>query len=327
MLFLRWWATQLLALVPRQLRDGPADALVVTPDGATPEGLDVRLEGRKRGRLGPARHLRLDQAGLASLRRLRGRRRLVLQAPAGALLVRDVVLPLAAARDPAAVLRYEMDRLTPFTAAEVFWRWSDLRRDRAGDRLLLRLSVVPRDSLAAVRDALAAANLRPDRLEAAVPGGGTVLLDAGAATGQIRGLAILCACLALVAAALPLLRQERTVVAVEARIAALRPLAARAEVLRQGQGADVVSAERARIGDPLQALAALAVLLPADTVLSELSLQGGRLELQGDTAAAARLIGLLAAAPDFRDPAFTAPVTRAADGPGERFTLRAALVP
>ena len=73
----------------------------------------------------------------------------VLRPPPGTLLEQSVNLPLAAEPELAAVLRNEMDRLTPFRAADLFWDWRIERRDRSGGRLLLRLLLVPKSAVEA----------------------------------------------------------------------------------------------------------------------------------------------------------------------------------
>jgi len=92
-------------------------------------------------------------------------------------------------------------------------------------------------------------------------------------------------------------------------------------------GADVLTAERARIGDVLQVLAAVTDIVPDDSWLTELSLHQGKLGISGQSPAAARLIPALAADPAFRNPAFAAPVTRAPDGHADLFVIRAELAP
>jgi general secretion pathway protein L len=54
-------------------------------------------------------------------------------------------------------------------------------------------------------------------------------------------------------------------------------------------------------------------------------LKSGDLTMDGQSDNAARLIGLLSAVPGLRDPNFTAPVTRTADGRADQFSLHAAV--
>ena len=100
------------------------------------------------------------------------------------------------------------------------------------------------------------------------------------------------------------------------QIAALRPPMATVDALRHRLAGDVgaPAAARAHAGDTLQALATLTDLLPDDTFLSMLSLQHGRLRLEGQSAAATRLIGALSEEPHIRNPGFAAPVLRSDAG-------------
>ena len=174
--FFSWWVRQLSELLPARLRrtaDGSAVTRVSLLGGAM-QAIEIAAVGR-RGAVTLCRTA-LDEAGLAEASaRLAGKRRpapVVLLLPEAALLEREVVLPLAAERDPEAVLGYEMDRLTPFRAAEIVWKVSALKRDRARNRLSLRLSLVPRSLFSAALAPLARIGLAPDFVEAPAPGGG-----------------------------------------------------------------------------------------------------------------------------------------------------------
>jgi general secretion pathway protein L len=138
--------------------------------------------------------------------------------------------------------------------------------------------------------------------------------------------------LALLAAALPFVQQSLAAAALDARIAALRPELTEAERLRRqiaaSRGtADVVTAARGQIGQPMQALAVLTDVLPDDTVLSQLSARQRTLTLTGRAASAAKLIGSMTALPALRAPAFTAAVVRDEATGTEAFTIRTELAP
>ena len=344
--FLSWWLRQLVALLPARLRgaaDGGAATIVslhgvISPHaGAAPE-IAIFVDGRRGA--GTLCRVGLDDAGLVEARDAlgRGRRpaRVVLRLPEAALLEREVALPLAAERDPEAVLGYEMDRLTPFRAADVVWRASGLKRDRARGRLSLRLSLVPRSLFAAALPALARIGLKPDCVEAPAPGGGWRRIPlATSGTGRAEGRRLrlaagLVAGLAVIAVALPFVRQSLAGRALAARIAVLQPRVAEAEALRaravsEAAGSEAFAALAARVGNPVAVLAALTDSLPDDTYLESLALSERHLAITGRSAAAARLIGLLAADPLVRNPAFAAPVTSAPGG--DEFAIRAEVGP
>ncbi len=342
--FLIWWAEQMRTLLPDRLTQlgsaRGANALVVTRSADDPARLDI--VSRNGGREVSIGAIRMDDTGTEpSPRALGGRKRpaaTVLRTGAGELLERQIELPLAAERDLSRVLRYEMDRLTPFDADEVFWHAAVERRDRARGRLHVRLSLVAIATVGPMLVALKGAGIAPTELEALASDGGMRRIglappDDGLAFRRHRvvmAAVALCCVLALVAIGFPFLRQSLAFSAVEVHIAQLQPKVAAAEAMRRhlaslGAGADVMTAERAVTGDVLQVLASVTELLPDDTVLSDFTLSQGRLGIGGTSSAAARLIPVLAGDPLIHDPAFIAPVTRAEEGGVDRFAIRAEL--
>ncbi len=291
---------------------------------------------RGAGRLG---RFALDGRGLEALRAaLGGARRgaVRLALPPRLILEQQVALPLAAERDLDTVLRYEMDRLTPFPADSVFWSWALEGRDRQRGRLLLRLRLVPKAAIEQVLAALASVGLRPALLEsAAEPARSVSLSDVHGRGRRARGSALFvaaCACLVVAAIALPFVRQELAFRRLDARIAELRPGVEAADALRQrllaqAASADVMAGEAARVGDALKILADLTDVLPDDTHLYELSLRDRVVTMGGESAAAARLIPALAADPAIGNPGFTAPVTRNPISGAEAFSIRAEMRP
>jgi general secretion pathway protein L len=339
---LTWWIARMRELLPARLRGGavPPDALLVTLSSRE----EAEFALRRRGCEAPLGRFALEAEALAGLpAALRRRpRRVLLRPPPGALLEREVVLPLAAQHDPAGVLRYDLDRLTPFAAEEVFWTWRQEARDAAHGALRLRLSLLPKAALQPAIEALRRAGLPLAGLEASAPGGAPRAIPLGEAATlsprreawRRRGFVVAgtaCAGLAIAAIILPFVLQSMALAAAERHIETLQPKVAEAEALRRRMaeakgGQDAFAAERARIGDALQAIAALTDILPDDTWLTELTLRQRKLTMAGRSGGAARLIGLLSADPTIRDAAFVAPVTRAeSGGGGDVFSIRAEL--
>lgn len=347
--FLTWYVQRMRELAPAWLRRaGPdlPDALVVMlpsgpqPGGAAPEAIFALRRRRQEVPLG---HFTLDGPGLralpAALRRPPPR--ILLRLPPEALLERDLTLPLAAERDPGGVLRYELDRLTPFAAEEVFWAWRLEARDAGRGTLRLRISLVPKAGLLAPIGALRQAGLPPGGLEVPGPDGAPRAIGLGEAAlagsrreaWRRRGFAaagIACGGLAVAAVMLPFALQSLALATAERHMEALRPRVAEAEALRKRiaeakGGQDAFAVEHARVGDALRVIAALTEILPDDTWLTDLTLRQRKLTMAGRSAAAARLIGLLSADPTVRDAAFVAPVTRAENGRADLFSIRAEL--
>ncbi len=330
-----WWIRQmadLAAPVVGRLRDGDPDALVLTP--GPPPSRALHVARRRKGRLEAAASVPPGDAD--GLRALAGASRapvvLVLPVPP---LIRSVELPLAAEASLDRVIRYEMDRLTPFAAEDVFFAHRVTGRDRARAILGCELIVVPKAAVQALLDRLSPAGVTPSALEAAGPGGTVCRIPmVHAEPGRLARerlawrLAVAgCAAMAAATIAVPVLRQSLALAAVEDRIAELRPAVEQAELLRQriaagSAGSGRIAAARRQAAEPLMILAALTDTLPDDTWLAGLSLRERHLVLEGHSAAATRLIAALAGEPLLHNPAFAAPVMRAETG-GELFTIQA----
>ena len=335
-----WWAEQMRDLVPASLRVRPAvpTGLVASVDEA---GSTVSLVHRtRRGRIELGRFA-LDDPGLgdAVARRPGTDRAVTVEVAEDAVLRHQTVLPLSAELDLRALLAFELDRFTPFRADQAYWSAAVERRDAKAGRLHVRLLLAPHRLVQPAVAALSRAGLEPARIVAAgEAGAGAIALGAERPPPAWAGrraqfwAAGACAALALLAAALPFVQQSLAAAALEARIAALRPELTEAERLRRqiaaSRGtADVVTAARGQIGQPMQALAVLTDVLPDDTVLSQLSARQRTLTLTGRAASAAKLIGSMTALPALRAPAFTAAVVRDEATGTEAFTIRTELAP
>jgi len=113
----------------------------------------------------------------------------------------------------------------------------------------------------------------------------------------------------------PFLRQSLAMADVQDRLEAQAPRMNQVETLRRrisgaGAGGDAVATETRRLGDALEALAAVTEIFPDDSYLTEFTMRERKMTLSGLSASAPRLISLLSADPRIHNPAFTAPVTR-----------------
>jgi general secretion pathway protein L len=337
--FLIWWIGQLADLLPARLRRSglvAEDALVIAPTAPLTGGADAVAIGLRRGgRETPLGRFPLGAVAAAELPNAGGRP-VVLRLGAADVLAKTLHLPLAAERDLHQVLAFEMDRETPFAAEEVYWSHRIEAVDRRNGRLQVRLVLTPQARLAPLLAALAQAGFLPRRAEIAdgPDAGRYVALDGnGGRLNPTSGrmlwpLAATCALLAIACVATPFVRQASALSAVERRVAAGRAAAGEAEKLRQqidrlAHSADLIEKERDKAGRPIDVLAATTRILPDDTYLAELELQHRKLTLSGRSAAAARLIGKLAAGGSFQNPAFAAPVTRLEALHAEVFTITA----
>jgi general secretion pathway protein L len=331
--FADWWVTQMRGLLPASLLPAAVqpDARIIaieqldSPTGSLPPGFVLlRRNGFERtvARLDPD-HL----SNPAQLGEARAGMATALRLPPENMLRREVVLPIAAARNVEAAIGFEIDRLTPFAAEELYWGISGVKPERAHGRLSVQLVFVLRAQVENLLQGLRRIGLAPSFIEA---GEGRIDLasEHRPATQWKQGaLAGLCGILAFACLVSPFLRQQFALDAAARNIAAITPAAQTAEKLRRqleiaASGQAAIASAR-RTGDALQVLASLTDALPDGTWLNDLLLKSGDLSFDGRSSNAAALIGRLSAVPGFTNPSFTAPVTRTADGSADEFSMHA----
>lgn len=341
--FFTWWFAQLADLLPRELRRSAltgGDALIITPVGRLGQGVEAVAVGlRRNGRETPLGHFAIGSIATSQLPRSADRTTMLRLGEAD-VLGKTVSLPLAAERELDQVLAFEMDRETPFKAEELYWNHRIIAADRQNGRLSVRLALVPRANLDPLLTDLAAVGIEPRRVEVTDgPDAGSYLPLNGnghrahhASSRLLWPAAACCAALALGAVITPFVRQELALAALDREVATGRRAAAEAESLRReidqlSGSAGFIESERDKAGRPLVVLATATRLLPDDTYLTEMELRQRKLTLSGRSGAAARLIPALAAEGEFRNPGFSAPVTRLEALKSELFTINAEVGP
>jgi general secretion pathway protein L len=336
--FLAWWLAELRGLMPRRLRQAGRRGrrgvvLTLGPD----ESMVAERTADQERALGsvasdaPDHDQRL-RALLAGAQR-RGRR--VTLRLAGDLGLRKVLdLPLAAREDLEQLLRFEMDRLTPFKAEEVYFAQQVVGADPAARRISVELQLAPRrvvDQALATAQRLGLAAGRVE-LASAAPGAERLNLlrrepGAGARESRLnRALVLLAAALAVTAVVIPLRRQQATLDDLQTRVAAAQAeaeesMALRARLDQLTQSAQFLIAEKT--GRPMvtEVLAELTRLVPDQAHIVQLELRDGTVQLHGYAATASELIGLLDESQLFKTPQFRSPVTQDPRSGSERFHL------
>lgn len=360
--FFVWWGQQLVQLLPDQLRrrnTAFADVLLIEPVGPLePVDMDesagllmsaprreeevpvVELLVRRSGQISKLGRFALDGHGAMALQRaaaaVNAPLPIWLRLPPGLLLEKQLVLPLAAERELARVVGFEMDRETPFSADEVYWDSMVEQRDRPNARLKLLLSLVPKAPVQRLVAALQRAGMAPVALDAAMAQGGTRQIALAGAkrprgvvlTRAVPAAGIACAALLLIAVIMPFIRQSIEFGAAEARVASLQPQVDEVENLRKRiegstAGRDILATERQRLGNALKVLSETTQVIPDDTYLTEFTMRQRKLTLGGQSAGAAKLINLLSQNPDFQNPTFAGVVLKLPNQPLEGFTISA----
>ncbi|MEQ9640280.1 MAG: PilN domain-containing protein [Alphaproteobacteria bacterium] len=318
--FLDWWLTTLASLLPAGWRGG-GDGLEARVDGET-----LVLGRRRGGKWRELRRLAPDDNTLAA----DIDQPVTLRLARAQALRQELTLPQAAGSELAEVIGFEIDRRTPFRAAQVYADWRVTGRDRAARTLAVALTVVPKTAVDGLRRRLENAGARVARVVLddgrvlPVPGLAVAEGGMGALNGVLLAVLVLAAVAVLLA---PSWRTSRELATLRAEIATLKPevearLGQRSSAWSQQAATRAALQAKLSAPSPVTLLEEITRTLPDDTWISQFNLVDGRVEIEGSTASAAALVGLLEGSPMIASVDFQAPVTADPVTKREHFQFR-----
>lgn len=332
--FVAWWLDELWGIVPAALRRLFVPGQRSVSVRATASGARIcRWDGPKRREAFEAASANLKAA---VARQRRSGTEIVLCLPAERVLFKEISLPVLPPSELRRALYYQIDRQTPFAAADVHFDCEVI--EASASQLRMRLAVVPRKIVdqEALRftdqgirfDRIAVGDeddSRPPRLDLKVgfeePVKGRSFADA------VNALMAAAAC-ALIVATGYLIVDERLAAADElgAQVAGARRAADEVATLEKEVGTlrkDLMFFADRKRRQPmtLSILVELTRILPDHTWLSELQFRGDEVRMAGFSAAAAELIALVDGSEMFFEPRFRSPVTQDTVTGKERFNM------
>ncbi|MFG1373238.1 PilN domain-containing protein [Xanthobacter oligotrophicus] len=253
-------------------------------------------------------------------------------------LFRPLELPRGAAAFLDGIVRSQIDRLTPWSATEAAYGFT-APQEAPDDRLALTVAATARARLSPLVERLKAQGVGAILVTTQADGMGAPIrvLDhaaSGAASGAAGVRRILLAVLGGAAGAALLALAVSGLVGgsldadlddIAQRIATQRRAMVAARDGQGGAGALLAALERRKREVPASVLVleALSQVLPDDTYVTELQMEGDRVEVTGVSREAAALIRLLEQSRQFAEATFVAPTTRAPGEAGERFQISA----
>ncbi len=269
-----WWVDELTAMVPAWARRGDGRARVI-----------AQMQG------GELLYLRDGRA----LTTAPANGRVTLALPRASALVREVLLPRLPRADTRRLLALDLDRLTPFSAAQAAFDFEGIAGDVLAGRQRVRLAVIARETGEAALARARAAGLAPDALAVADGDGGARFdflptlglvqrrpLWAEPRTWWIAAAVFLLANIGLAigrdAADVARLRGTVDVQSDAVQLAQRAKARVRAEEVRRAQ-----LLARRGAQDPLPSLAVVTVALPPPAWVQRLSWDGHILRLIGFT--------------------------------------------
>lgn len=313
-----WLARRRPILLVRPIGDDAAVEVALFDDRLAIGGIDLRTPGPVAGAYGTPKH------GWAETR---------LELPTTTVLVRHLRLPIQVKEKLRQVLSFEMDRLTPFTATDVYFDARVVGLEARGTMLDIELALCRRD---AVGDWL-------ERLrEGGTPASRLTWVDAwpqanllppeerprprrfGSAATALLVLAVL----SLLAGVLlsPLYQKDHQQTHLERQLRKERIAAAEVQQLRDeldlARRGSVEVLQRMRQQPRMtDLLRELTDILPDGTWVQTLNYNNGQVDIRGESTQATALIGLLEQGPGISDVSFRSPVMQLGSGGQERFHI------
>lgn len=338
--FLSWWRSELLAALPPAWRAWLASETAIITLAPSAEGWQLRR--MRAGQIEVEAQAGGEHPPLAEVtERLRTEPesppRQILLLPADRTLRRRLTLPLAAEEHIAQVLSFEMDRQTPFRADQVYFDHRIHKRDAVARTMLVELLAVPRATLDQVLQGVVNVPLDAvDVANAEEPAGFNLLPQDRRARRVDQRLRIN---LILIVSAIglawlvmyqSLVLRERAIEKLSDEMTTVRTAANQsAELKRQLrdaiEGASFLSKKKSEQAITVDVLAEVTRLVPDDTWLERLSFVDKQVQLQGQSAGADRLIGILTKAKCLTNPQFQGIIQPDGATGKDRFTLAADL--
>ena len=337
--FLDWWVDELKGLIPQALLAGRRQPrrLVVAVDGPK-----KRLLMEKAGLSETLAETTDTADGLSSLARLIKARPSLpvgLRLSGSECFSRTLHLPAPAEGDYRRILDLDMERTTPFRAAEVLTAYHVVPADAGAMRgkRVVRHLVVKRRTIDPLLQEMGALGIEPafidcwdDQRHGGLP------VDFLAATRpaadrpgilRLRSLAAVFVLLVVSAVGIWMLRHQSALAALEMRADAARAEAGNARLaMEASQTASArIEAMARQLRDRLpvgRIVEELTVIIPDDAWLSDLRIEADRVEFTGLAKSAAALVPLLESSPLFEDVSLTSPVVLDNNEDKERFSMR-----
>jgi general secretion pathway protein L len=254
---------------------------------------------------------------------------------------RPLELPRRAAEFLDGIVRSQVDRLTPWSAAEAAFGWTP-PTDAGNDRIVVTVAATARALVTPLVEAVAGLGADQIVVSTTAPSPGGAAAPIKVFEHTVRGaleVRRVCNALAgvLIGAGLLASAAVTAQVVVGADLdarqdEAMRQVATRRMAMRAGDatGDTALAALERRKHETASSVIVLEVLskiLPDHTYVTELRINGDKMQVVGITRDAPSLIRLIEQTSQFTHATFFAPTTRSPSDPGERFHIEARIEP
>lgn len=245
---------------------------------------------------------------------------------------RRLELPGKAIEFIGGIIRAQIDRLTPWNAADAVFHWT-APTGTADDQIALNVVATSRAAITSLAQPFIDLGATGVEVSTAAPGMDRITVYSWRAGGQ-AGSGRLRLTLVAVLATTGVLAMVSIGIGgsitdsydtqkqqIQQRIAERRAIARGSQGGTGGSPLELLVRRKQTMPSAVIALEELAALLPDHTHATELRIEGDKLQITGLTSDAPSLIEILEQSPHFASAGFFAPTTRAANEYGERFHI------
>ncbi|MCP3401792.1 PilN domain-containing protein [Bradyrhizobium sp. CCGB20] len=230
------------------------------------------------------------------------------------------------------IIRSQIDRLTPWNAADAVFHWTT-PNGIADDQIALNVVATSRAAVTSVAQPFLDLGAAGVEVSTAAPGMDRITIysrrmGGQAGSGRLRPMLIavlattgVLAMLSIGIGGLITDFYDTQTQQAQQRIAQRRAIARGSQGGAGGSQFELLVRRKQTMPSAVIALEELAALLPDHTHATELRIEGDKLQINGLTSDAPSLIEILERSPHFASAGFFAPTTRAANEPGERFHI------
>jgi general secretion pathway protein L len=261
-------------------------------------------------------------------------------------VIKNLRLPRAVEENLESMLKFEMDRHTPFTADDVFFTQRVTSRDRAAEKIDVELVAVPTRSAATIMDRLTSAGITAlslvvrSRDGALIAGdfmaSGNLLAREGkhqnrsAVRQNRRHLEFAVVILAILALVIPAAHNGWVTRSLHqdvdaAKVSAETAQSAQNQLLELVQPGEEFLRLRSSTPLAVAVLNEMTRIVPDSTWLDHVEISKGLVRLQGESVQAAALLALFEGSDMFSDARFSTTVTRNARSERDRFGIEATI--
>lgn len=343
--FFSWWLGELTAMwqpLRKLVRRGPKMLTLNTSDQQWVLGIQKGARLQELGRLDSQSQASVGRKTFGALVKKAKLRHadLTVLLPENKSLRKPLDMPAITEPDLRQALFFEIDRQTPFRPEDVYFDHRVLSRRPDAKRMTVELIAVPRASVDIILSQLQEWGLQPSIVDVvtrnAQRGIGINLLKADQSIAQWppRRVASVLLFIALLAGVfyIPVNQLSAEDESLAAQVeeeskGAKQILAKHAELDETVRAASFLDERKKNSPGVLGVLNELTKALPDNTWLLSLSKNNAEVKISGYSAAAAQLISIIDAVPQFKNPTFSSPIVQDPQAKLERFDISFEIAP